>query len=92
LCLIVICLLVEFKRGLFEISFSTISICFPPLVNDFLLNAIVTKINNNATKVIVANTVDQDVQPLKKLNLFAGHTLVDDVDILEEPRAIVLGI
>jgi hypothetical protein len=46
--------------------------------------------NNNATRVIVANTVDHDVQPLKKLNLFAGHTLEDDVDILEEPLAIVL--
>jgi len=45
--------------------------------------------NNNATRVIVANTVDHDVQPLKKLNLFAGHTLADDVDILE-PLAIVL--
>lgn len=58
----------------------------------FWLNAIDPQINNNAISVIVANTEAQEVQPLKKLNLFGGHIFADveeEVDdILDELRGM----
>jgi len=58
----------------------------------FFINTI-TNTTIKEHSAITANTADQEEQPLRKLNLLGGHTLLleeeDLVDTLEEPRAIL---